>query len=72
MHKLYGFNPRRCNSASTLSSCTERDLSKVKISLSTNTDVVEMFEKILTGGFSCANIRLRFETANLLPKSLSD
>ena len=23
MHKLYGFNPRRCNSASTLSRCIE-------------------------------------------------
>ena len=25
MHELYGFNPRRCNSASTLNGCIERE-----------------------------------------------
>ena len=25
MHELYGFNPRRCNSASTKNSCIERE-----------------------------------------------
>lgn len=45
MQNMYGFNLRRCNSASNLSGCIERELSKVKIVLPTNTDVVEMFEK---------------------------
>lgn len=45
MQNMYGFNPRRCNSASNLSGGIERELSKVKIVLLTNTDVVDMFEK---------------------------
>ena len=28
MHETYGFNPRKCNSASTLSGCIEREMSK--------------------------------------------
>ena len=33
VHDKYGFNPRRCNSASSLSGSIERDLSKVIIAL---------------------------------------
>ena len=33
VHNKYGFNPRRCNSASSLSGSIERDLSKVIIAL---------------------------------------
>ena len=57
MHKMYDFNMRRCNLASTLSGCIERDLSKVTTALPTNTDVVEMFQKTITGRFSCINTR---------------
>ena len=33
VHDKYGFNPRKCNSASSLSGSIERDLSKVIIAL---------------------------------------
>ena len=64
-----GFNPRKCNSASTLSDCIECDLSKVIIALPTSNEVVEVFEKLLTGGFSCVNIRLSFDAELLLPNA---
>ena len=34
MHDQYGFNPRKCNSASTLSSCIEREMLRVIIEIS--------------------------------------
>ena len=34
MHDQYGFNPRKCNSASTLSSCIEREMLRVIIETS--------------------------------------
>lgn len=40
---MYGFNPRRCNSASTLSCCIESELSKVIIALPKSADVAEFF-----------------------------
>ena len=67
MQDKYDFNPRKCNSASTLSGSIERDLSKIIISLPTNNEHVELFEKTLTGGFSCVNTRLPFDTELLLP-----
>ena len=36
MHDQYGFNPRKCNSASTLSNCIEREMSRVIIALLTS------------------------------------
>ena len=33
MHDQYGFNPRKCNSASTQSDCIEREMSRVITSL---------------------------------------
>ena len=59
MREKFGCNPRKCNSASTLSGCVQRDLSEVIITLPTNYEHAEMFEKTLTGGYSCVN--------NLLP-----
>ena len=44
VHDKYGFNPRRCNSASSLSGSIERDLSKVIIALPTTNEVVDVFE----------------------------
>ena len=44
MHELYGFNPRRCNSASTVSDSIEREMSKVIIALQTSSESVEIFE----------------------------
>ena len=68
MQDKYRFNPRKCNSASSLSGCIEREMSKVIIALPTNTDHVEIFEKTVTGGFSCVNTRLAFDSQILLPK----
>ena len=68
MQDKYGFNPRKCNSASSLSGCIEREMSKVIITFPTNVDHLEIFEKTITGGFSCVNTRLAFDTSILLPK----
>ena len=46
MHKKFGFNPRKCNSASTLSGCVQRNQSKVIISLPTNYEHAKIFEKL--------------------------
>ena len=62
MHDKYSFNPRRCNSASSLSGSLERDLSKIIIALSTTNEIVDVFEQTLTGRFSCVNTRLTFDT----------
>ena len=45
MYDKCDFNPRKCNSASNLSGCIERDLSKVIIALPTSNELVEFFEK---------------------------
>ena len=70
MQDNYGFNPRKCNSASSLSGCIKREMSKVIISFPTNVEHLEIFEKTITGGFSCVNTRLAFDTSILLPKKL--
>ena len=67
MHEKYGYNPRKCNSASTFSGCVQRVLSKVIITLPTNIEHAEIFEKSLIGGYSCVNTRLGFDTEVLLP-----
>ena len=66
MYDKYGFNQRKCNSASTLSSCIKQDLSKVIIALPTSNEVFEVFKRTLSGGFSCVNNRLSFDTEILL------
>ena len=60
-------HPRKCNSASTLSGCIQRYLSKVIILLLTSSAHAEIFEKTLTDGFSCVNTRLGFDAEILLP-----
>ena len=65
----YGFNPRKCNSASGLSGCIEREMSKVIISFPTNMEHYEIFEKTVTGGFSCVNTRLAFDTSIFTKKN---
>ena len=69
MHDRYGFNPKKCNSASPLSGSIERNLSKVIIALPTTNEIVDVFEQTLTGGFSCVNKRLDLDTEILLPNS---
>ena len=72
MNKNFGFNPRKCNSASTLSGCVQRNQSKVIIALPTNYSHAEIFEKSLIGGFTCVNNRLGFDTEVLLPNLNKD
>ena len=67
MFRKYHCNPRKCNSASTLSGCIQRDLFKVFLTLPTCNEHVEVFEKTLTRGFSSVNTRMGFDTEILLP-----
>ena len=69
MQNTYGFNPRKWNSASTMSGCIEREMLKVIIALPTKYEHVEIFEQTVIGGFSCLNTRLAFDTQILLPNS---
>ena len=71
MHDTYDFNPRKCNSASSMSGYIEREMSRIIIALPTKLDHVEIFEQTVTGGFSLVNTRLAFDTQILLP-NLSD
>ena len=67
MNNRYGFNPRKCNSASTLSGCIEREMSRVIIALPTSNEIVYIFEQSITVGFSCVNNHLAFDTEIFLP-----
>ena len=58
---------RKGNSASKLSSCIQREQSKIILALATNNSVMEIFEKTLTGGFGCVNTQLSFDTEHLMP-----
>ena len=69
MQNAYGFKPRKSNSASTMSGCIEREMSKVIITLPTKYEHVEIFEQTVVGGFSCVNTRLAFDTQIILPNS---
>ena len=66
LQKLFKFNPRKCNSASSFSGCAHRDQSKCLIALPTNVEHVRVFEKTLIGGFSYVNTRLAFDMQILL------
>ena len=69
MQNTYGFNLRRCNSASSMSGHIEREMSKIILALPTKYDHVEIFEETVIGGFSCVNTRLAFDSQSLLPNS---
>ena len=72
MHDQYSFNPWRCNSASTLSGCCEREMSRVIIALPTSNKAVDTFEQKITGGFSTVNTRSVFDTEILLPNLINE
>ena len=63
---------RLCYSASTLSSCIEREMSPVIIALPTSNEAFDIFEPTLIGGFSSVNMRLAFDTKILLPNLISN
>ena len=65
------YNSRKCNSPSKLSGCIQREQSKIVLALPTNNSIVEIFEKTLTGGFSCVNASLFFDT-ELLMQNLTE
>ena len=67
MKDEYGFNQRKCNSASSVSSCIEREMSRVILALPTKLYHVEVSEQTVTGGFSSVNIGLAFDTQLSLP-----
>ena len=67
MQNTYGFNPRECNSASSMSGCIEREMLKIILALPTKYNHVEIFEETVVGGFSCVNTRLAFDSQILLP-----
>ena len=69
MHAKYRFNPRKRNSASSLSGSIERNLSNIIIALPTTNAIIDVFEQTLTGGFSCVNTHLAFDTEILQPNS---
>ena len=72
LQKIFKFNPKRCNSASSFSGCVHRHKSKCLIVLRTDAEQVKHFERILIGSFSCVNTRLAFDSQILLPKNQTD
>ena len=67
MNDTYGFNPRKCNSASSMNGHIEREMSRIILALPTKLEHVEIFEQTVTGGFSSVNTRLAFDMEILLP-----
>ena len=68
MKNTCGFNPSKCNSASSTSSCIEREMSKIILALPIKYEHIEIFEKTATVRFSCVNTRLAFDSQILLHK----
>ena len=60
LQKLFKYNPRKCNSASSFSDCVHREKSKCLIALPTDAEHVKVFGKTLIGEFSCVSTRLTF------------
>ena len=69
LQKLFKYNPRKCNFASSFSGRVHRDKSKCFIAPPTDAEHVRVFERTLIGGFSCANTRLAFDTQILLTEN---
>ena len=56
------YNSRKCNLASKLRGCIQREQSKITLALLTNNSVMEISKKTLTGDLSCVNAWLSFDT----------
>ena len=67
LQKLFKYNAKKCNSASSFSGCIHRLKSKCRIFLLTDAEIVRIFERTVVGGYSCINTRMAFDT-NLLLK----
>ena len=64
------YNPRKCNSASKLKGRIQSEQSKVILALPTDNSIMEIFEKTLTGGFTCVNTRFSFDCKLLMPNQI--
>ena len=62
MNDTYRFNPRKYNSASSMSGYIEREMSRIILALPTKLEHVEIFEETVPGGFSSVNTRLALHT----------
>ena len=69
MMKKTLYNSQKCTSASSLSGCMHRFISKAIIVLPMQAEIVDLFEQTLIGGFTCVNIRLAFNSIISLPKN---
>ena len=67
MQNAHGFNLRKCNSASSMSGCIEREMSKIILTLPTKYEHYEIFEQTVISRFSSVNTRLTFDSEILLP-----
>ena len=67
MNNTYGFNPRKCKTASSMSGYIQREMPRIILALPTKLEHVEIFEQTVKGGFSSVNTRLAFDTRILLP-----
>ena len=66
LQKLFKFNARKFNSASSFSGCVQGLKSKFCIALPTDAEIIRVFETTLIGGYSCVNTRMAFDTDLLL------
>ena len=62
LQKLFKFNSRKCNSASSFSGCVQRNKSKCNTVLSTDAKKIRVFENIFISGYSRVNTRVAFDT----------
>ena len=62
LQKLFKYNAKKCNSASSFLGCVQRLKSKCCIVLPTDAEIVRVFEKTVMGGYSCVNTRMGFDT----------
>ena len=60
--KLFKYNAKKCNSASSFSGCVQRLKSKCSIALPKDAESVKVFEKTVMGGYSCVHTRVAFDT----------
>ena len=51
MQNTYGFDPKKCNSASSMSGCIQKEMSKIILALPTKYKHVDIFEETVIGGF---------------------
>ena len=68
LQKLFKYNAKKCNSASSFSGCVQRLQSKCSIALPTDAEIIKLFERTVMGGYICVNSRVGFDT-NLFLKN---